>query len=361
MAQISIKNLKKVYASGSIGVANVNMEISDAEFTVLTGGAGAGKSSLIKALCGLEDVTEGEIVIDNVVVNDLQPKDRDIALVSKAIGLDAGLTVADNLCYGLRLRKMAKEDIAERVKEVARILDLTESLSKKPKNISGLERERVCIGRAIARRPKIIVLDDPFSDFNEETRKILCEDILKLQKRMKINFIYATKSAIEAVELADKIAYFEKSALVQYGSVAEIYDNPKSVPLARFIGNPPINLFIGKFDGSDGLKFVSDRFSVAVGDALKEAAEKYAEKNKKVQFGIRAEDLMLGNTLEGVQESISAMGENKILSFSVEGDSSAHYALVGNDFIFKKGESVKFDFDLSKANFFDFKSENNLI
>ena len=360
MAQITIKNLKKVYSNGAVGVKGVNMEIADEEFTVVTGGAGSGKSALVRMICGLDDVTEGEIVIDNVVVNDVQPKDRDIAIVVKSVGLYPNLSVSDNLGYGLKLRKMPKEDIEKRVSEVARILDLTEVLSRKPKNISALERERVCIGRAIARRPKIVILDDPFGDFNDAAKKTLCEDILKLQKRMKINFIYVTKDPTEAVELADKIAYFDKGELVQYGTVAEIYDKPASIPLARFIGQPPINLFIGKFEKDGALRFRSDKFTVEVDESMEEAAKDHIEQGKKVQLGIRAEDVSLGSTLEGTAKDVADYGDKKLVAFTVDGDESAHYALLNADFVFEKGKKVSFDLDLTNANFFDHKSEVNI-
>ena len=360
MAVISIKNLKKTYVGGAVGISGVNMEIKDGEFTVVTGRSGSGKSALVRMICGLDDVTEGEIAIDNTVVNDVQPKDRDIAIVAKSVGLYPNLTVFDNLGYGLKLRKTSKEDIESRVNEVARILDLTPVLSRKPKNISALERERVCIGRAIARRPKIVILDEPFGDFNEATRKTLCEDILKLQKRMKINFIYATKNPIEAIELADKIAYFEKGELIQYGTVKEVYDEPVSIPLARFIGQPPINLFIGRLVKDETLKFVSDAFSVNVEGLSEDVVKEYVDQNKKVQLAVRAEDVSLGSGLKGKAEDIVDYGDKKILGFSVLGDESAHYAMVGGDFVFKKGEETRFDIDTANARFFDYKTELNL-
>ena len=361
MAKIKLTELKKTYPSGAAGVSGVNMEIADGEFTVVTGIAGSGKSALVRTICGLDDVTSGEVVIDGVVVNDVQPKDRDIAVVAKSVTLNFAQSVFENLAYGLKLRKVAKEDIDKRVNEVARILSLSEVLSRKPKNISTLERERVCIGRAIARRPKIVIFDEPFSDFNDSVRSVLCEDILKLQKRMKINFIYVTKNPVEAIELADKIAYFEKGELVQYDSVDRIYDSPKTIPLARSIGKPPINLFIGKFEKDKDLKFVSEAFTATIDGSIEDSVKEYIGNGKKVQLALRAEDISLGSLLKGKAEDIEDHGDKKILAFSLSSDASAHYALVEGDFVFKKGEEVFFDLDLSNANFYDFKNETNLI
>ena len=361
MAEIRIKNVKKVYPTGAVGVSEVNMEIADGEFTVITGGAGSGKSALIRMICGLDDVTEGEIVMDGAVINELMPKDRDIAIVVKSLGLFPNLNVFENLAYGLKLRKMPKNEIDARVNDVARILDLTDVLSRKPKNVSTLERQRVLLGRAIARCPKLIILDDPFSDFNDSIRQTLCGDILKIQKRMNVNFIYVTKSAAEAFELADKIAYFDGGKLVQYGSVEEIYDAPKTIPIARFFGQPPVNLFIGKFVKEDSLKFSSSNFTLELDKSLEEAVKDYVESGKEVQLSIRAEDLSLGSDFEGTMQEVAVYGDKQLVAFSVEGDDSAHYALVGSDFEFKKGEKIGLRFDLSHANFYDLISEMNLL
>lgn len=361
MARITIKDLKKVYPSGAVGVSDVNMDIADGEFTVITGGAGSGKSSLVRMICGLDDVSEGEIAIDGTVINEVLPKDRDIAVVIKSLGLFSNLNVFENLAYGLKLRKMPKNDIDERVNEVARILDLTEVLTRKPKNVSSLERQRVLLGRAIARCPKLIILDDPFSDFNDSVRQTLCEDILKIQKRMKINFIYVTKNPAEALELADKIAYFEKGKLVQYASVGEIYDSPKTIPIARFFGQPPINLFIGKFEKDGSLFFKSRHFSFEVDALTEEAVKEYVESGKKVQLSVRAEDISLGSDFEGTMQEVALYGDKQLIAFTLEGDESAHYALCGSDFEFKKGEKLSLSFDPLHANFFDFKSEINLL
>lgn len=362
MAKIKLTELKKTYPSGATGVSGVNMEIADGEFTVLLGASGSGKTALLRMICGLDNVSEGEIAVDDTVVNDYQPKDRDMSLVVGSAGLYPALNIFDNMAYGLKLRKMPKEEIDDRVYEVARILGLTDVLSRKPKNVSAIERQRACIGRAIARKPKIVILDDPFTDFSDAVKESLREDVLKLQKRLKINFIYATRNPREALELADKIAYFENGKLVQYGTPEELYESPKTVALARLIGNPPINLFAGKLEkeGED-LDFVYGKFKIPLDESLAEEFKEYIEQGKKLQLAVRAEDVCLGEDVIGVQEDVADYGDEKLLAFTVEGDSSAHYALMDKSFVFEKGNAVGVAINMRGVNFFDLKKENNIL
>ena len=359
MAEIKLKNLKKVYSSGAVGLSGVDLSIADGEFTVVLGESGSGKTALSRVICGLDDVTEGEIIIDNVVVNDLQPKDRDLALVVKSVGLMPTLNVFDNLSYGLKLRKMPKEEIEERTYEVARILGLTNVLSKNPKNVTSIERQRVCIGRAFARRPKLIILDDPFSDFNAETRLALCEDVYKLQKRSKINFIYFTKKPQEALALADKIIVLENGKVINYDTPINVYDRPGTLRAARFIGEPPVNVFSGKIKDENGLKFVAESFECSVSEDRKEALKDYINSDKKIQLAVRAEDVYYGDTFKGKIEETEKCGENEFVAFTVAGDSSAHY------FKAEKSETVGeergFALDIDKANFYDFDTEKIIL
>ena len=358
MAEIRFSNVKKVYSSKTVGALVDDVTISDGDFTVVLGASGSGKTALSRIICGLDEITEGEISIDGKVINDLQPKDRDLALVIKSVGVLDNLSVFENLSYGLKLRKMAKDEIEERTQEVARILGLTEVLSRKPKNISAIERQRVCIGRAFARKPKLIILDDPFSDFGDEARATLCEDIYKLQKMSKINFLYLTKKPEEALALADKIIVLEKGNVVSYGTPQEIYDAPSTLSVARMVGEPPINLFIGKVCDEDGLKFVSDTFTIALSDDLKERLAAYIGTDKKVQLAVRAEDLLSGNDIKGKIEAVKDSGDNKFAAFSVEGDQSAHYALVDGDV--EIGEVKGFTVDTDRVNLYDLETEKIL-
>lgn len=359
MAEIVFKGLKKVFSSGTVGIKNVDLTISDGEFTVVLGDSGSGKTVLSRLICGLDDVSEGTISIDGVVINDLQPKDRDLALVVKNAGLVSGLNVFDNLSYGLKLRKMPKEEIEERTGEVAKILGLSDVLARNPKNISAIERQRVCIGRAFARRPKIIILDEPFSDFNEETRLKLMEDVFKLQKRSKINFIYFTKKPEEALALADKMIVLEKGEVIDYDTPANVYDHPRTLPCARFIGEPPVNVFLGALKDDNGLKFVAESFECDFDEDLRDYFKDYIGTGKKLQLAIRAEDVHRGDMLKGKIEDKTESGDNKFVAFSVAGDSSAHYAL--SDGAENVDETVGFSLDLSFANFYDFETEKNIL
>ena len=368
MAEIKLTGLKKAYPSGAVGFKDVNMEIKDGEFTVILGGQGSGKSSLVRTICGLESVSAGEISVDNFVINKFQPKDRDIAIVMRSVGLYPNLDIFDNLSYGLKLRKTPQAELEDRTRDVARILGLTDVLSRRPKNVTALERQRTCIGRAFARKPRIIILDDPFVDFNEEQRQILCADILKLQKRSKINFIYTTRNASEALALADKIAYFEKGELVQYGTPEELYDDPKTVALARYIGEPPVNLFACTFDKKDALNYefkAEAGFTVTMPLAQGLGLDKYVGKKKKIQVAVRAENVVVGadddEGLEGTLEDVKELDDLKLVAFSIEGDSSAHYAVAEKEYPFEKGKKAKFLINIAKANFFDFETEKNIL
>lgn len=360
MAEIKISGLKKVYPSNAVGFENVDLLIGGGEFTVILGDSASGKSALVRTICGLDSVTEGEISIDGTIVNDLQPKDRDIAIVVKSVGLYPNLNIFDNLSYGLKLRKMPKEEIEDRTYEVARILGLTDVLSRKPKNVTAIERQRTCIGRALARRPKIVILDDPFSDFNEETKSLLCSDILKLQKRSKINFIYCTRSPAEALALADKIVYMERGKVLSYATPEDLYDAPKTLSIARAVGEPPINLFAGKIEKANGVVFKGEGFEAAVTNYSEEELRDHLGTGKAVQLAVRAEDMKLGGAIEGTLEDEREIDDGKLLAFTVSGDRSAHYSLVESDYAFEKGKKESFSFDESRINLFDLETEINI-
>ena len=354
-------NVKKTYASGAVGVSGVDFTIADREFTVVLGESGSGKSSLARVICGLDDLTEGEIAIDGKVVNDLQPKDRDIALVVKSAGLYPNLNVFDNLSYGLKLRKTPKEELEDRTYEVARILGLTDVLSRKPKNISALERQRVCIGRAFARRPKLIILDDPFTDFGDEARKTLCEDVFKLQKRSGINFIYFTKNPAEALALADRIIYLEKGKVVCADTPENVYDSPSTLALARLVGFPPINVFTGCVADAEGLKFSMNGYLLELDESLRDGLKDYIGTGRKLQLAVRPEDVSVGEKVYGVLEEIETTDKKAFVGFSIYGDSSAHYAVLEKDFVFRKGAEQGFAINLKWANFFDLETEKNIL
>ena len=222
MAEIILNSLSKTYPSGTVGIKGVNMKIESGELTVVTGGQASGKSALLRSVCGLDDITSGEAYVDGVLINDVLPKDRDIAVVMQNIPLYPHLTVFDNLAYSLNLRKLPKAEIEARVNEAAAIMGLESVLLKKPKNLSSLERQRAFLARAIARRTKIIMIDEPFKGLDDGLKNEMRTEIVKLSKRLGVNFIVAMRSAADALVMADKIAYFEKGELVQYAAPSEI-------------------------------------------------------------------------------------------------------------------------------------------
>ncbi len=358
MSFIEINDLKKEYDGGKVGVSEFTLNVEKGEFIVLLGGHEAGKTCVLKMLTGLDEITSGEFKIDGVLMNGLQPKDRDVAIVSRGAGLYQHLNIFDNLAFGLKLRKIPTAEIEDRVYDMANLLGLTGILSRKPKTISAFERQRVAIGRALVRSPRVVFLDEPFSDYDGDSRLQLRNEILKLQQRLNATFIYATSNAVEAMTLADRIVFMEKGKILQVGTPKELYDNPQTISIARYIGKPPINLFEGKTDG-ENFEFFGNKIALE-GNSLT-SAKNLQDKSKKLQLAIRAEDIILGEDFQATCQTIQKISDEKsLLTFAIDGDRNEHFALILGEFEAKQGDTVGLKFNKEYINLYDFETEIKL-
>ena len=250
MSKVILKNVEKRYDKKNI-INNINLEIEDKEFLVLVGASGCGKSTLLRMIAGLEDITSGEIIIDDKVVNDIHPKDRDIAFVFQSYALYPHMTVRENMEFGLKMRKTPKAEIDKKVKEAAEILNLEEYLDRKPKQLSGGQRQRVALGRAIVRNPKVFLMDEPLSNLDAKLRVQMRSEIKKLHEKLQTTFIYVTHDQTEALTMGDRIVVLNDGNIQQVDTPQQIYDNPQNTFVAGFIGSPQMNFIEGKDIGQD--------------------------------------------------------------------------------------------------------------
>ncbi len=248
MATVVLDRLRKVYPDGHVAVAGASFEVADGELLVLVGPSGCGKSTSLRMVAGLEDITSGDIRIGDVVVNNLPPKDRDIAMVFQNYALYPHMNVRENLSFGLKLRKIPENEINHRVQEAANILGLTDYLDRLPKQLSGGQRQRVALGRAIVREPKVFLMDEPLSNLDAKLRVQMRAEIKKLHQRLRTTFVYVTHDQVEAMTMADRIVLLHEGIIQQYDVPGVIYDRPANVFVATFIGSPPMNIVKVKRD-----------------------------------------------------------------------------------------------------------------
>ena len=251
MSNVILKNIRKTYDNNKTVINNVNLEIKDKEFVVLVGASGCGKSTLLRMIAGLEDITSGEIFIGDKKVNDIPPKDRDIAFVFQSYALYPHMTVRENIAFGLKMRKVPKSEIDKKVKEAADILNLGEYLDRKPKQLSGGQRQRVALGRAIVRNPKVFLMDEPLSNLDAKLRVQMRSEIKKLHQKLQTTFIYVTHDQTEALTMGDRIVILNNGDIQQIDTPDMIYNRPKNIFVAGFIGSPQMNFINGRELGLD--------------------------------------------------------------------------------------------------------------
>ena len=292
MANLELKNINKVYSNGAQAVFDFNLEIKDKEFIVLVGPSGCGKSTTLRMIAGLEEITSGELYIDGELMNEVEPKDRGIAMVFQSYALYPHLSVYNNIAFGLQLRKVPKDEIRARVNEVAEILGLTEYLDRKPKALSGGQRQRVALGRAIIRNAKVFLMDEPLSNLDAKLRVQMRAEIIKLHERLKSTTVYVTHDQIEAMTMATRIVVMKDGYVQQIGTPIEIYDHPTNMFVAGFIGTPPMNFIKGSItkegyfitdDGQHKLKLPEDKLQVVDNNQLYD---------KPIVLGIRPEHIL---------------------------------------------------------------------
>jgi multiple sugar transport system ATP-binding protein len=329
MASVSFVGVKKVYSDGTLAVHDLDLEIADGELVVFVGPSGCGKTTALRMVSGLETITEGEIRIGDRVVNDLPPRDRDIAMVFQNYALYPHKTVYENLAFPLKLRHMAKPEIDRRVTRIARLLELEEQLKRRPRQLSGGQRQRVAMGRAIVREPQVFLMDEPLSNLDAKLRTQMRAEIGLLHRELGVTTIYVTHDQVEAMTLGERVAVMRKGELQQTGPPQEVYDRPANLFVAGFIGSPAMNFVEATLDGNEhelAVTFGSERLVV---DAAERARHSELEQlaGRRIIVGIRPEhlrDAMLfgetanGRHLEGLVRLTEALGSEIVVHFQIE-------------------------------------------
>jgi multiple sugar transport system ATP-binding protein len=327
MSNIALEHITKRYPDGFEAVKDMNLAINDSEFMILVGPSGCGKSTALRMVAGLEDITEGELKIDNEVVNQRAPKDRDIAMVFQNYALYPHMTVRDNMGFALKLAKAPQEEIDRKVAEAARILDLEQHLDRKPANLSGGQRQRVAMGRAIVRSPKAFLMDEPLSNLDAKLRVQMRTEISRIQQRLGTTTIYVTHDQTEAMTLGDRIAVMRAGVLQQVGSPTELYNHPNNLFVAGFIGSPSMNFLPGELDG-DNINIARGTFRIP--DALRRALQAGPGGGRKgVIVGLRPEhfedaslvsDRSQGHAFRAKIDVLESMGSEYYAYFVVEAE-----------------------------------------
>ncbi|MDO4960724.1 MAG: sn-glycerol-3-phosphate ABC transporter ATP-binding protein UgpC [Eubacteriales bacterium] len=294
MATLKLKDIKKIYEGGVEAVHAFNLDIADKEFIVLVGPSGCGKSTTLRMIAGLEEISEGELYIDDKLVNDIEPKDRDIAMVFQSYALYPHMTVYENLAFALTLRKVPKDEIDKRVKWAAEILDITQYLQRKPRALSGGQRQRVAIGRAIVREPKVFLMDEPLSNLDAKLRNQMRAEIIKLRKSVDTTFIYVTHDQTEAMTLGDRIVIMRDGYIMQIGTPQEVFEHPANIFVAGFIGMPQMNFFDAELvkDGDDYNLMVNGAY-IKLSTRIREALKAKNAPAGKVIAGCRPEHIVM--------------------------------------------------------------------
>ena len=394
MASLSLKNIKKVYPhsgdgpkkskkkkgqepekksdlqvtdEGVVAVQQFSLDIQDKEFIVLVGPSGCGKSTTLRMIAGLEEITEGELWIGDKLVNDVAPKDRDIAMVFQNYALYPHMTVYENMAFALKLKKTPKDKIDRAVREAAEILDITQYLSRKPKALSGGQRQRVAIGRAIVRHPQVMLMDEPLSNLDAKLRNQMRAEIIKLREKIQTTFIYVTHDQTEAMTLGDRIVIMKDGFIQQIGTPQEVFNHPSNLFVAGFIGTPQMNFFDAELVKENG------RYAVELGGLKVElsqdkqaALQKNDVEPQKIVLGIRPEHISLGQTGidakvdvsemmgSSVHLHVTALGQDVVLVVSTMNMTGAEVDALSS------GSAVKFSFGGNVCHLFGKESGNNL-
>jgi multiple sugar transport system ATP-binding protein len=362
MASVTYQNVNKKFGDNVI-IKDLNLNVEDKEFLVLVGPSGCGKTTALRLLAGLEEITDGQISIGDRVVNDVAPKDRDIAMVFQSYALYPHLSVYDNMAFGLKLRKTPKEEIKRRVNDAAEILGITELLNRKPRQLSGGQRQRVAVGRAIVREPKVFLFDEPLSNLDAKLRVQMRTEISKLHLRLQTTFIYVTHDQTEAMTMASRIAVINKGDLQQLDTPQNLYDRPNNLFVAGFIGSPAMNFFPGKLK-RDGEKMLVDTGDFKV-QIPAEFAKPYKElSGQDVVFGIRPENIfdpefapsnIHGEKVNAKVEVTELMGNETLLYLTSK--THSFVSRVDPRSKLHVGNSTQVLFDMGKFHIFDAKTE----
>lgn len=366
MAEVILRNVEKIYENGFHAVHDADIEIKDKEFVVLVGPSGCGKSTTLRMIAGLEDITDGEILIEDKVVNNILPKDRDIAMVFQNYALYPHMTVYDNMAFGLKLRKYHKDEIKKRVNEAAEILGIESLLDRKPKQLSGGQRQRVAVGRAIVRHPKVFLFDEPLSNLDAKLRVQMRSEISKLHTKLQTTMIYVTHDQVEAMTMGDKIVVMKDGYIQQIDKPLTLYTNPVNKFVAGFIGSPAMNFVEGTV--TEDMKFKSSLLNFDIPKKIHKKLEE--QKGKKIYLGVRPEHIYHKNTKTVLNEFsefktkvevIEPMG-NEIFTYLANPDSKEFIVSRLEPHIEPKVEqNIELKIDLEHIHFFDHETEKALL
>ena len=373
MSTVSLKNIYKIYDNSVTAVSDFNLEIADKEFIVLVGPSGCGKSTTLRMVAGLEEISKGELYIDGKLVNDVEPKDRDIAMVFQSYALYPHMTVRENMEFPLKLKKVPKEEIQQRVDQAAEILGITQYLDRKPKALSGGQRQRVAIGRAIVREPKVLLMDEPLSNLDAKLRNQMRAEIIKLRQRINTTFVYVTHDQTEAMTLGDRIVIMKDGFVQQIGTPQEVFEKPINIFVAGFIGTPQMNFFNARLEKKGGdysVEYAGASFPLD-GEMSAKLAGK-GQQSADVILGVRPEHIAVqkdpsASAIEASIEVSELMGSELYLHATGEG---------GQEVVIRTptvelpaeyrggvpyGTKLRFTFSPSLIHLFDPESEKSLL
>lgn len=378
MASLSLKHIYKKYAGGVVAVTDFNLDIKDKEFIILVGPSGCGKSTTLRMIAGLEEISEGELYIGDRLVNDVPPKDRDIAMVFQNYALYPHMTVFDNMAFGLKLRHTPKEEIRRRVEEAAKALDISHLLDRKPKALSGGQRQRVALGRAIVREPKVFLLDEPLSNLDAKLRAQMRTELSRLHKRLGTTFIYVTHDQIEAMTMGDRIVVMKDGIVQQVDTPQNLYENPVNVFVAGFMGSPQMNFLDARLVEKDGSYVVefgigtantpNGKYEIVLPEGKVKSTDIKQYVGKEVALGIRPEHLhdegiFLSTAKQGIVEAhvdvTEMMGAETYLYLTMAGHTVT--ARVSPRTPVKPGDTIKIALDINKLHLFDKETEKVIL
>lgn len=372
MANVIFKGINKVYDKNVEAVKDFNLEVADKEFVVFVGPSGCGKSTTLRMVAGLEDITSGELYIGDNLVNDVAPKDRDIAMVFQNYALYPHMTVYDNMAFALKLRKQKKAEIDKKVREAAEILEITELLQRRPKALSGGQRQRVAIGRAIVRYPKVFLMDEPLSNLDAKLRNLMRAEIIKLRQRIDTTFIYVTHDQIEAMTLGDRIVIMKDGIIQQIGTPQQVFEYPVNIFVAGFIGSPQMNFFDARLEQTGGsYEILLQESVIGLPENMQKRLKEKDQKPQDIILGIRPEHIMLAKS-----EDSSAISAEVDVSEMMGSEVYLHTKVAGKDCVLRiatanlsferrewltTGHVLSVEFNSGFVHMFDKVTEQNIL
>ena len=363
MANLRLSHIYKVYPNGVKAVNDFSLDIKDGEFIVFVGPSGCGKSTTLRMIAGLEEITSGKIYIDNVLVNDLEPKDRDISMVFQNYALYPNMSVFDNMAYGLRCHHVKEDEIKEKINSAAEILGITDYLSRKPKELSGGQRQRVALGRAIVRNPKVFLLDEPLSNLDAKLRVQMRSEITKLHEKLKTTFIYVTHDQTEAMTMGSKIVVMKDGVIQQVDTPLNLYNHPVNTFVATFLGSPQMNLLEGKLlKEENDYYFVSEELKILIPDSMLLQMSEYHD-DMDVYLGVRPSEISLSeNGYRTKVELIEQLGNETIIYVRLPGkDELSIVSSNEKDLRIANGDEISLSFDNNHIHLFDKESGLSLV